>query len=105
MNYKLDYTGYEEYMIDDKPIEELGGAHYIFKFENNFGASVIKHAGSYGHSEDLWELAAIQFNSERDWDLCRITEIDVDIEGYLTDETVRDLLERIKNSERITANE
>ena len=97
-NLKLDYAGYGEYLIDDKPNEEIGGAHYIFKFENNLGASVIKHVGSYGFSEDLWELAAIKFKDDDDWDLCHITEIDVDIEGSLTDEAVRNLLERIKNA-------
>lgn len=106
-NFKLNCEGFEEFMIDDKPNEQLGGAHYIFKFPNGYGASVIKHIGSYGFSEDLWELAAIKFETDLseamhkpdDWRITHIAELDLDIEGYLTDERVRELLNDIKNYE------
>lgn len=98
-NFKLNYEGFEEYMIDDTPFEKLGGAHYIFKFPNGYGASVIKHLGSYGFSDDLWELAAIKFfnyngkqHNPDGWDLCRIKELNLDIRGFLSDESVRQLL-------------
>lgn len=105
-NFKLNCEGFEEFMIDDEPNEQLGGAHYIFKFPNGYGASVIKHIGSYGFNEDLWELAAITFyglteqmHDPDGWKLCHIAELDLDIEGYLTDERVRELLNDIKNYE------
>lgn len=105
-NFKLNYEGFEEFMIDGEPNERLGGAHYIFKFPNGYGASVIKHIGSYGFRQDLWELAAIKFYglTERmhdpdGWHLWYIEKLDLCIEGYLTDERVRKLLGDIKNYE------
>ena len=105
-NLKLNYEGFEEFMIDDEPNKQLGGAHYIFKFPNGYGASVIKHIGSYGFSEDLWELAAIKFHGLTEqmhdpdgWVICYIEKLDLNIEGSLTDEEVRKLLGDIKNYE------
>ena len=96
MNYKLNYEGFEKFLIDDEPCVVLGGAHYVFKFDNGYGASVIKHRGSYGHEDDLWELAVIIFNGD-DWELCYKTEITNDVIGWQTDEDIRVLLERIQS--------
>lgn len=49
----------KQYLIRKR--ELLDGVQYIFKFPNNYGASVIKNRGSYGHHEDLWEMALIFF--------------------------------------------
>ena len=64
----LNYEGFEEYLVEreDKPtmncnFEEAPGVRYVFRFENNYGASVVKHLGSYGYDEDLWELAVLRF--------------------------------------------
>ena len=103
-NFKLNYEGFEEYMIDDTPHSELGGAHYIFKFQNGYGASVIKHLGSYGFSEDLWEIGLIWFfspiekmHNQDGWNLVYIKELGFDdVIGYLTDEEVRSYLKKIK---------
>ena len=105
-NFKLNYEGFEDFMIDDTPLTSVGGAHYVFKFPNGYGASVIKHLGSYGFSQDLWELAAIKFGTDLSeiqhkcdsWEIVHITELDLDIEGDLTDEEVRNLLHRIKEA-------
>ena len=46
-----------------KPIsvkELFGGIQKIYRFKNNFGASVVKHPYSYGGEKDLWELAVIE---------------------------------------------
>jgi len=80
--------------------DALDGVQYIFRFNNGFGASVIKHMGSYGHQDDKWELAVIKFEGEREWDLVYYTDITNDIEGHLTDEDVNNLLDRIKNLDR-----
>lgn len=93
MTLKLNYEGFENNLICSENIWD--GIQYVFKFENRYGASVVKHSGSYGHSRDLWELAVIKFIYEDRWDLNYDTEITDDVIGYLTDENVRELLKRI----------
>lgn len=39
----------------------LGGDQYLFKFDNGLGASVIRHRGSYGFDQGLWEIALIRW--------------------------------------------
>ena len=93
MNYNLNYEGYESNLVISRPLE--GGMQYRFKFENRYGASVVKHDFSYGHREDLWELAVLLYDDD-DWGLTYSTPITDDVIGHLTDEEVRDLLKRIK---------
>ena len=94
MNLNLNYEGFENDLI--KKSNFLGGIKYLFKFENNFGASVIKHLGSYGHEEDLWELAVVEYYRSGEWHLTYDTDITDDVIGCLTDEDVRELLTKIK---------
>ena len=93
MTTDLNYKGYEKYFIDKSYL--FGGVKYIFRFDNGYGASVIKHAYSYGHEEDLWELAVLEFY-DGDYHICYDTEITDDVIGYLTDEEVRAYLDKIK---------
>lgn len=93
MNLKLNYEGFENNLIEKS--EHLGGIQYLFKFENNFGASVVKHSVSYGHEEDLWELAVIEYCRSGEWYLTYDTDITDDVIGCLTDEDVRELLNKI----------
>ena len=93
MNLKLNYEGFENNLIEKS--EHLGGIQYLFKFENNFGASVVKHSVSYGHEEDLWELAVIEYYGSGEWYLTYDTCITDDVIGCLTDEDVRELLTKI----------
>ena len=48
-----------------KPIETIhhsdGGIQKLYKFDNNYGASVVHHSYSYGNEDGLWELAVIEF--------------------------------------------
>lgn len=95
MNLVLNYEGFEKYLLSRE--EVYNGIQYRFKFDNLFGASVIKHTGSYGHEEDLWELAVLNYRYENnkgfiDYD----TNITDDVIGNLNDEQVRELLIKIK---------
>ena len=95
-NLDLNYEGFENYLFSKE--YDMGGVLYRFKFNNNFGASVIKHDYSYGQEEDLWELGVLMFGDgylERGV-LTYDTPITNDIIPWLTDEEVRNLLERIK---------
>ena len=73
------------------------GIQYIFRFPSNYGASVIKHDGSYGYKDDLWEMALIWFDENDEWDLIYEGEFVDDVKGHLTDVRVNELLEWIKN--------
>lgn len=94
MNLVLNHEGFESNLLERR--ESQGGIQYIFRFSNNYGASVIKHNGSYGHEVDLWELAVIEFGRAYNWHLTYDTEITDDVIGHLTDEEVRTYLQKIK---------
>jgi hypothetical protein len=97
-NLQLNYCGFEDYYVTHNP--NLGGVQYIFHFENNYGASVIKLPDCLTGSLEskLWELAVIIFGEDLyggytiAWD----TPIADDVIQNLTDEEVRELLGRIK---------
>lgn len=95
-----DYKEYETKDCDYSGFEMFGDSfNHRFYFPNGYGASVIKHFGSYGYVEDLFELAVLKFHSENggEWHLCYDTSITDDVIGYLTNDEVLNLLEQIKN--------
>jgi hypothetical protein len=95
MNLELNYEGLEQYLFMER--ELMDGYQYIFKFPNEHGASVIKHRGSYGSDEDLWELAVVEFIDEHDhWGIKYTTPITDNVLGWLTDEDVRNYLKQIE---------
>ena len=100
---KLKYDEFEEYLLEATNSKFSGNERlrYIFKFENGYGASVIKNGASYGGMEDLFELAVIKFSDHYGchygWKLCYDTEITDDVIGWLDNNDVLELLERIKN--------
>lgn len=71
MNFELNYDGFEDYLVcsHERAIGE--GRHYVFLFENGYGASVVKYNNepadeysvftSVGYWCDEWELAVIRF--------------------------------------------
>ena len=67
------------------------GIRHIYKFDNGYGASVIKHDYSYGGRDGLWELAVL-----KDDELCYTTPITEDGIGHLAWDTVEDILTEIK---------
>lgn len=93
MNLNLNLGEFEDNLIKKKSV--FDGVQYLFRFPNDYGASVVKHWGSYGHDRDLWELAVLVFDGDM-WELTYDTEITDDVEGYLTDQDVLELLRRIQ---------
>ena len=94
----LRYKGFEEYLVDYKVTyfnSVIPSIQYVFKFDNDYGASVIKNIGSYGYEHDLWELAVLIFvNGEAA--ITYDTPITHDVVGYLTDAAVCSLLSDIQ---------
>ena len=71
-----------KYLVENNNV--YGGTQRIYKFPNGYGASVIRHKGSYGFKNGLWEPAVLDGSG----DLCYSTSITNDVIGYLTDEEV-----------------
>lgn len=97
-NLNLNYDGFENYLVKKAPL--FDGIQYLFKFDNGYGGSVIKNYGSYGSDEDLWELAVVKYIDPDNVDqfvLVYDTDITNDVEGYLTDEDVVNLLSQIRD--------
>jgi hypothetical protein len=77
----------------------LGGSQTIFRFENNFGASVVCYRGSYGYPE-LFELAVTKYepgeSNPDNFTLDMSTPITSDVLGFLNDEDVTRILDEIE---------
>ena len=95
MNLILDYTGFAQNRMLRKC--KLDGVQYIFRFDNNYGASVVKFTHTYGYESDLWELAVIKFDENGDYDLVYDTPVADDVVGHLTDGEVCWYLGRIRD--------
>lgn len=65
-----------------------GGEQYKYRFDNGYGASVIRNGTSYGGESGLWELAVLG----PDGHLTYETPITSDVEGYLGPDAVARLL-------------
>lgn len=97
-NLNLNYEGFEEYLVEREDsstrigLRKLPGVRYVFRFENNYGASVVKHLGSYGYDEDLWELAVVRFGKYDE--LCI-----EDFEKHGYDDELEELLDSMESYE------
>jgi hypothetical protein len=89
----MDMKIYEPY--DARPLEN-GAVQKLYRFANNYGASVVKGEHTYGGDEGLWELAVITFKTDGEYSLCYTTPITSDVEGHLADDDVEVLLERVE---------
>ena len=71
--------------------EHHGGIQKKYKFDNGYGASVIRHKGSYGYAQGKWELAVLEGD-----ELCYTSPITEDVIGHLTEDEVESILKQIK---------
>jgi hypothetical protein len=83
------------------------GTQRIYRFENGYGASVVRFSehhgtsipvGSYGGDKGLWELAVLRFTGEKTdkFRLIYDTPITDDVLGYLSEEEVDANLAKIE---------
>jgi hypothetical protein len=66
------------------------GIALSWSFPNDYGASVVKHSGSYGNRAGTWELAVTHGPS-----LCYATKITGDVLGWVDWNDIPKHLERI----------
>ena len=71
--------------------EHYGGIQKTYKLDNGYGASVIRHKGSYGYAQGKWELAVLEGD-----ELCYTSPITEDVIGHLTEDEVESILKQIK---------
>ncbi len=71
---------------------------YLYVYENGYGASVVRSEMSYGSEKGLWELAVIKDfdNSGPSFIIDYDNSIAHKPIGYLSEEDVEKLLDRIK---------
>jgi len=74
------------------PSTYADGVHAIVTFDNGYGASVVKTDRSYGGKEGLYELAVL-FDGLISYD----TPITNDVIGFLTEDEVTELLQKIED--------
>lgn len=74
----------------------IGNVQLIHRFENGYGASVVRHNFSYGHEDGLWELAVLKWRDDGLADLDYTTPITDDVLGSLTDDDVERILKQIE---------
>lgn len=97
----LKYDAFKKYKIPNNlPKIYPDSTQWLFMFENGYGASVVKHYGSYGFDDDLFELAVIKKKLEIGWCLCYDTSITNDVIGYLTNDEVLEYLQKIKDLDK-----
>lgn len=71
------------------------GVQELYRFDNGFGASVVRHMHSYGGPDGFWELAVINWEKDK-WKFDYTTHITDDVLGYLTRARVGEILEEIQ---------
>jgi hypothetical protein len=82
--------------LEFKDLSAMNGVQAIVKFENNYGASIVRHKGSYGGKQGLYELAVIKFNEDEEWGIVYDPRITPDVLGYLTKDNVTTHLKQIE---------
>lgn len=81
--------------------KDMVGEQWLYRFPNNYGASVIRKILSYGSGKGLYELAVIKWGyteieDKDDWTLTYKTPITDDVIGCCSDQGIDRLLNQIK---------
>ena len=77
-----------------------GGEGFLYRvaFANGYGISIVKHDGSYGESDNLWEIAVLKGEEDetvQEYDLCYDTPVADDVVGWLKATEVMDYARQI----------
>lgn len=77
--------------LEFHPRGMMGGIQALMTFPNGFGVSVVQSSYTYGGNQGLYELAVM-----KDGHICYTTSITDDVEGYLDESKVTDLMARVQ---------
>lgn len=81
---------FDAYKENEHPL--FNGKQILYRFPNGFGASVVRHFGSYGGNHGLWEMATVK------WDETGLQFVsNMEIEGWLTLDQVAGYLKLIQD--------
>lgn len=69
---------------------------WLVKFDNGYGASIVRGPFSYGGTEGLFEVAVVWFFEDGGWVIDYETSITDDVIGYLSMKNLRSLLRDIE---------
>jgi len=65
-------------------------------FPNGYGVSVVRFPGSYGYTQDLYEVAVIKVSDDEDgFELCYDTPITDDVLGHRDERDVEIIMEEV----------
>ena len=84
-----------------RPHPTGSGIQRTYKFNNGFGASVVRFIGSYTSNDSEWELAMIQFDEDGDFNLVYNDIVEDDVLGHLSENAVEEVLTKIKQFKSI----
>lgn len=88
---------YKDYLMLERELAD--GVHYLFKFENGLGASIV--TGTYKFQIGTWEMVQIkwdpeEFRPELAWEFYYDADVVDGIARGLDDNQVLDYLQRLK---------
>jgi hypothetical protein len=82
----LDFQPHPHYTTDGVQAKHI--------FPNGYGVSVVRFPGSYGYSQDLYEVAVIKGTAD-DFELCYDTPITDDVLGHRDEQDVENIMEEV----------
>lgn len=88
--------GHNDHLVKQGERMGLPGIQYLYHFDNDFGASVVRGYGSYGEKQGLWELALIKWTDD-EYRLVYNDDLFSDVIGWLNDDEVNKHLDAIEN--------
>jgi hypothetical protein len=87
MNTELQINSeLQKHLVETSAVND--GVQYVFKFDNNYGASVVRHKFSYGGMQGQWEIAVLDESDQ----LTYKTPITQDVLGWQDQDEVMDVL-------------
>lgn len=92
---KTTIKGFEKFVVQNPNDVDLPD-QTMYRFDNNRGASIVFHRGSYGYEQGLLELAVATWSKDgSEWFIEYSTDITKDVVGYLNEQQASELLQRI----------
>lgn len=89
----------DQFLVYSGPHKLFGGKCLLFRFPNDWGASVVRHQSSKGGIEGFWETALVSFpeNDSNNYIIRLDTSLMSNTVGYLFIDEVLELLDQIKS--------